>query len=144
MKIISPNRRSTDTLFNSKALQGKKVLSEKGAYAGTLTNIFTDTESFNGIGVTYKRTEYFVDSVHIHKASKDAVILTIHPFYLLIGKQTYSETGEYLGKIIDVTREGNRNKAGNIVIKKHFWSSKLSIKTEKIMKAKEVVIVDNN
>lgn len=144
MKIISPNRRSTDDLFTTKELQGKRVISERGADSGIITNIYTDTKSFKGVGVKYRRTEYFIDKTHIHEASEDAVILTIHPYYLLIGKKAYSKDGTYMGKVKDITRKGNRNKADTILIKRHFWSTTQSLKTSKIVKAKEVVVIDNN
>ena len=144
MKIISPHRETTDDVFLSSNLKGKDVISSKGVDAGSVKDFYTDTKILNGLVVKYKWTTYFIDAVHIHEASKDAVILTIHPYYLLIGKEVYDTEGRYLGVIKTVTRETNSNEPDTIIVKKSWWAQRKAISSDKVQEAKETVIIDNN
>lgn len=139
--IISPQRKSLDHLLVSTDVVGNTVLSDQGRYAGTVDGFYFEDGEVKGLRLIYDRDEYFLDVQYVKSYDEEAVMLTTQPYYLLRGLKVYDDDGRYLGTVRDVTRKPKTNKVEEIVVRRFFFTTPLSIPAEDIKTANENIIL---
>ena len=141
VEVLSADRGSADSLLSSKDIVGNKVVSVKGRDAGSVEGFFFEDDSVVGLEVAYDTTMYFVDISYVTEYTKEAVMLSIQPFYVLEGLNVYDDAGRYLGTATDVTRQGTSNALEEIVVKRHMFSKALSIPASDIDTAHDSIML---
>lgn len=141
MHIIA-DRDGVEDALPSKQVVGNTVVSAKGREAGSVDGFFFEDDGVIGLDVSYDHESYFIDIAFVEEYQKEAVMLTIQPFYVLQGVYVYDDDGRYLGKVADVTRAGSMNDIEEIVVKRHPFSKALSIPAADIKTAHDSVILN--
>ena len=143
---ISAKEYDLEEEFKLKVIIGKRVIANDGQELGKVRDVVI--KDFNVIGVIFSKNvgqKYFVDSVHIHSLTPEAVILKIKPYTSLIGLEVLDKNGKILGKVKHVERENTSNNLSGFTVKVGFFkkttfkASDIDIISDRLILNKEYV-----
>lgn len=120
IEIVDTKARFDETI-NVRRVLGSQVVSKRGILVGKVAHIQVDTTTFDLQGIVVTRgllkQPIYIAREYIDKLSSDAVLLTIDPSILLIGRTVRLFDGTTIGKIHEVVRDGTTNIVREIIIK---------------------------
>lgn len=144
VSVISDQDIDVSELLPSEKVIDAKVVSNQGRHAGRIAGLYISNRSIRGFRVVYDERSYFIDEEDIADYDGEAIMLSMQPFYVLEGLKVYDDAGRYLGVVDDVIRESHTNEFKELVVKKHFFSSPISVAADHVKIANENVILNED
>ncbi len=109
--LLATDGVSVERTVNLKKILWSRVLSKNGFRVGWVKSVQMHPEKLAVEGIVVSQGAFhkqlYIGKEYIDHVSDDAVILTIDPPILLIGKKVVTYEGEVVGKVKDVKRQGN-------------------------------------
>lgn len=142
VEVIGAEPDSVDAFTGSRDVLDNEVLSKHGRSAGRVDGFYFADDELQGLRVVHETVAYYIDMCFVKEYGKEAVMLSIEPFYSLEGLYVYDGRGEYLGVVRDVTRDGSSNDVEELVVRKHVFSKEYVIPASAIKTAHDNIILE--
>jgi len=148
IEVISKSGNDLTKEPNITKLLGKKVLTKSGFILGNVKEVLFDQKSYSIDGIVAQKYPLFSKKIYIGKEyfqsiSEKAVILSIEPAILFIGKKVVDSEGKVLGKAKEIIRQDNSNSVKEIVVKK-FLRKSIRIKPSDVkLWGKSIILKDS-
>ncbi len=101
-----------------------RVLSKSGTIIGKVVNVCLHPKTLRLEGIVVSRglgkKKIYIGQRYINQFSGDAVILTIEPSLLLVGKRVFGKDGKIVGKVKEVIRRAQSNEVASIIVTSFF------------------------
>lgn len=119
----------------------KKIISHSGNPCGRILDIFIQDGKLAGFAVIRGFRTYFIGSEFVENDSGEAVVLSIEPVYLLIGKSVFDSEGRRLGRLNRLVRNDRSNEFAAIVVKRKFYTPGMTIPASHIAVSKHNIVL---
>ncbi|MBS3090818.1 PRC-barrel domain-containing protein [Candidatus Pacearchaeota archaeon] len=135
IEVLSESLYSPERTFDVMKLRGKKVITSKGLVMGKVKKVIVGRKSFNIEGIIMGRKfsfkKIYIGESYFQSMSEKALILSIEPSFLLIGKKVLNNEGKVIGKVKEVMRKGDSNDFESLIVKS-FWKKSFTVKSGEI------------
>ncbi len=120
MDIYTERSAAFNDTRNAKKLVGIRVLTPTGEVFGRVREVrlHQTTNAFEGVVVKRGSTPRYVGKTYISRITNDAVILSIEPAMLYVGRPVVSSDGKRFGKVIKVHRAGHTNDVASLTVRR--------------------------
>lgn len=141
--IISTVNSDISKLVSHWHFLGKRVLGSSGEKIGRVWNVLYSSYTITHI-VAYKRFKKKIISVNlISSISKNTIMLKVTPVFTNMGKKVFDADGRYLGKVINIIKEDQKNKFNDLIVQKRIFTQKHIISADEIRINKKNIILSN-
>lgn len=140
-EILSTKIANLDNQRHGRSYLGKKVYSKEGNIVGIVKDLFIGKDAMTGFFVLGRR-KLFIDKEYMATESEKAIMLSIEPVLLAIGKKVFDSDGRKVGVVTGVERKSNSNNYVALFVKSNIFSKAFSIPKEDVEVFKENVILN--
>lgn len=140
-ELISTKVKNLDAIEKFSEYIGKKVFSKSGAYVGKIKDVVIRRGSMIGVLVKSKR-KLFIGREFFETDSEDAIMLSIEPVTLIIGKQVFDSLGKKVGKVVDLERADTDNQFRALIIKKRIYFRPFTVPRSAVTITKHNVLLN--
>ncbi len=121
---------------------GLKVLSKSGEKLGKIHDLLYEDFSISAILVQYGMVKIVISRKFVAERSEKSVVLSVDPVTLLRGKKVFDSEGKYIGKVIDIERQGDGNNLISIKARKKFYKAPIEIPHKELDVIKKNIILN--
>jgi sporulation protein YlmC with PRC-barrel domain len=122
---------------------GKRVFSLGGSHVGRIHDVLLKDEELAGFRVRGRHALY-IDKEYCDLNSIEAMVLTIDPVTLHIGKHVFDSEGRKLGKVKSIQRDNTKNDCTFLIVKKNLFTKPQAIAYSEVEVAKKNIILSKS
>ena len=141
LKAISSKNKDISKLDSFRSWVGKRVISKSGDIIGKVQDFRFLKNTIAGIIVMKNLSRIFIDTEFINGVSEEAVVLSIDPVTMLVGKKVFDVDGKEMGKVVRLIRKGNENTFEVLVVKRKIYSKGIKIHKKDVDISKKSIIL---
>jgi len=141
MEIFVPKVEDISKFRSIKKYLKKTIVSKSGESMGKVKDILFSPKGVKGIVGGRLFSKFYIDSTFFNSID-NKIMLSIDPAMLLKGKEVFDADGRLLGKVVKIIRKNGLNQFQAIIVKKKFYSKKLTIPKEEIKTSKKNIILN--
>jgi len=141
LRAISSNETDISKFDSFRSWVGKKVISKSGDIIGKVQDFRFKKNMVAGIIVMKRFSRIFIGNEFINGVSEDAIVLSIDPVTMLVGKKVFDVDGKEIGSVARLIRKGNANTFEGVVVKKRFYSKGIKIPKKDVDISKKSIIL---
>jgi len=141
IEAIAPKKVDVGGMKKFRDYIGKKVISKSGGTVGRVFDIAFREKSVEGIIVMKRISKLFIAREYVASMTSDAIMLSIDPSTMLVGRQVFDADGKKLGKVAKVLRKGMTNEIDAVIVRKNLYSKPLKISKQDIEACKKNILL---
>lgn len=138
--MISTRKKDHSEMGRFRSYIGKKVISKSGDFVGRVYDVLFSGDKMTGIMVWRRFSKLFVGK-EFFDLSEDAVMLSINPVTMLIGKKVFDADGKKIGTVKGIIRKGKTNNFDAVTVKKNIFSKSIKVPKSEIETSKKNIIL---
>lgn len=141
IKAILSKGKDPSQMDSFRSWIGKKVISKSGDIIGKVQDFRFSKSTIAGIVVMKNISRLFIGNEFISAVSADAVMLSIDPVTMLVGKKVFDANGKEMGKVARLVRKGSSNSFEAVIIKKKIYSKGMKVPKADVEVSKKSIIL---
>jgi len=141
LKAISSKNVDISKLDSFRSWVGKKVISKSGDIIGKVQDFRFTKNTIAGIIVMKRFSRIFIGNEFINGVSNEAVVLSIDPVTMLVGKKAFDVDGKEMGKVVKLIRKGDSNTFEGLIVKAKIYSKGIKIPKNDVDISKKSIIL---
>ncbi len=141
LRAISTKTNDVSKMDSFRSWIGKKVISKSGDVIGRVHDIKFSRNTLTGIVAMKSISKLFIGTEFISGISDEALVLSIDPVTMLVGKKVFDADGKDMGKVSRLVRRGNSNSFEAVIVKKKIYSKGMKIPKADVEVSKKSIIL---
>ncbi len=141
MNSISTKGKDPSAMDSFSSWIGKKVISKSGDIIGKVQDFRFSKNTIEGIVVMRNISRLFIGHEFISGVSDEAVVLSIDPVTMLVGKKVFDADGKEMGKVARLVRKGSSNSFEAVIVKKNIYSKGMKFPKADVEVSKKSIIL---
>jgi sporulation protein YlmC with PRC-barrel domain len=141
VKVISASKKDVSKMEGARSYIGKNVISKSGDKVGKVLDVAFKGSTMEGVLVQKKLSTLFIDRKFFASVSNNALMLSINPVTMLLGKQVFDADGKKLGKVVKIVRKGGGNSFEAMMVRKNMVSKSIRVPKSEIDVSKKNIIL---
>ncbi len=129
--LVSDNLGSLANTRLFSSYKGRKVFSKTGDLIGRVKDLVIEKNSLAGFKIGGK-VSLIIGREFVATDTPEALLLSMDPVPLLVGKQVFDAKGRLLGVVSSLDRKTFGNTFSSLVVKRRFYSKPIVIPKDRI------------